>query len=727
QTEARSLAAADFDEDGVPDLAGGYAYQDRGIIAIHRGNIDSIYPNAPEAKLRVKNGTFTDAPFLSPARVFEMPVAADFLGAGDFDADGHWDLVLAKRDGTTLHFVLGDGRGSFTTDKDVPLDGQITAFTTGEINRQDGLTDIVVGLNGPQGNRALVFEGPEGALKSAPESFALPAVATSFALGQFAGDYTFDLALAAGNELLIIEGRDRRLSLDAAQQAQVQPARVSTREFEFFIKSLVGGNLSGDAREDIALLSEDGRIHFLTQTALTLKGKTLPRPLTKWPLESLQNNLSSVTTLVRARVSTSPWDSLLALDESGRKLNTISRFPAGRLGTAITSNETGPPGSEMTSLDVDGEPRAILAMRLDVDALSDLVLMKSESSAPTIVRTAAENEARTFATLRPGPSAAGVFGNLAPIAINGTGASPVGGTPYPSTITVSGFTGSLDKVRVRLNNVTKSFANDTHFLVISPGGQKVLVLSGYFAHLNGVDLTFDDNAAAPITAPACCVASGSYKPTVVDPPPSALPAPAPAGPYGKTLAPFVGADPNGTWSLYVSNSDGFTGSVAGGWQLILNDPAPANFVVTNTNDSGAGSLRQAMVDANQKVGADLITFNIQPSGAHTIVPGAALPDVTDPVTIDATTQPGFSGIPLIEIDGSNTGGFAGTYRGVLNMEAGNSVIRGLVINRYNTDAIALLTFGNNIVEGNFIGTDLTGTLDRGNQLTDGIALDSPHN
>src|SRR5687767_4895579 len=61
-----SLASADFDEDGVPDLVSGYSYAGRGIVTLLRGNLDSIYPNSPEAQQRRSNGTFTQAPFLSP-------------------------------------------------------------------------------------------------------------------------------------------------------------------------------------------------------------------------------------------------------------------------------------------------------------------------------------------------------------------------------------------------------------------------------------------------------------------------------------------------------------------------------------------------------------------------------------------------------------------------------------------------------------------------------------
>src|SRR5215207_10024366 len=80
----------------------------------------------------------------------------------------------------------------------------------------------------------------------------------------------------------------------------------------------------------------------------------------------------------------------------------------------------------------------------------------------------------------------------------------------------------------------------------------------------------------------------------------------------------------------------------------------ATFPVTTTNDTGAGSLRQAIVDANANPGPDIITFNIA-SGGLSILPASALPIVSDPVTIDGSTQPGFAGAPLIELAGVSAG------------------------------------------------------------------------
>ena len=66
------------------------------------------------------------------------------------------------------------------------------------------------------------------------------------------------------------------------------------------------------------------------------------------------------------------------------------------------------------------------------------------------------------------------------------------------------------------------------------------------------------------------------------------------------------------------------------------------FVVTNTNDSGTGSLRQAILNANANPGLDTITFDIPGTGVQTISPASALPTITDPVVIDGYTQPGAS-------------------------------------------------------------------------------------
>ncbi len=148
----------------------------------------------------------------------------------------------------------------------------------------------------------------------------------------------------------------------------------------------------------------------------------------------------------------------------------------------------------------------------------------------------------------------------------------------------------------------------------------------------------------------------------------------------------------------------------------------AIFVVDNTNNSGAGSLRQAILDANANSGADTIVFSISGAGVHTIALATSLPTITDAVTIDATTDDSFGvngNRPAIELDGTSAGAGA---RGLTITSGGSgSTIRGLVINRFNANGILLDGADNVLVAGNYIGTDVTGLLDRGNG-EDGIQL-----
>src|SRR5262249_45959797 len=193
-------------------------------------------------------------PFFPATRDVPLPASPDFIGAGDFDADGHLDVVVASRNGELLYWMRGDGRGAFDAAQVVAIPGQVTALLTGEINRADGLADVIVGVNGAGGPQLLVFEGAEGALRRAPEPFALPSAASGFALGHFDDDGMIDLAVAAGERLLVVHGRDRRLSLDRGQQSAVAPAQIDERVFPASINAVAAGDFSGGPQIDLAVL-----------------------------------------------------------------------------------------------------------------------------------------------------------------------------------------------------------------------------------------------------------------------------------------------------------------------------------------------------------------------------------------------------------------------------------------------------------------------------------------
>lgn len=505
-----ALASADFDEDGVPDLICGYAHSGSGIITWTRGNVDSIYPNSPEAQQRKAAGEFTDAPFLSPALVLDVPQPADFIATGDFDGDTHRDVVAAARGGDKLYVLSGDGRGGFQSSRTFSLPGVVTALITGEMNQHDGLDDLIVSVSGNSGAKLLVFEGLRGALNNEPEVFTLPAEATALAVGQLDEDNLDDLAVALNHELIIVRGRNRAPAMYDRQIGKYSPANLEYRYLPFAIRSLEVGVFDGNHHGDIGMLSEDGAVYLLSAP-----GKE-PNEVNAWVLQAMTApRLPRASKIVRGHVSGLAGEDLLVMDSINRELQVV-QAPYTR---AQEYSSAGSPAAAalhrgVMSLLAEGEPVAAVFMRLNGHARQSMVILEKGSSAPAVV----------FAQ-----------------------------------------------------------AADT-------------------------------------------------------------------------------------------------------------------FIVTNADDGGPGSLRQAILDAGFSAE---IQFDIQPPGPKIINLSTPLPALRARFSIDGTTQPGFSGRPIIQLGGSDAGPAFGVRTG---STGGFNTIRGLVL----TDI--QFRNSNNIIEGNFVGTNMTGNV-----------------
>ncbi len=144
----------------------------------------------------------------------------------------------------------------------------------------------------------------------------------------------------------------------------------------------------------------------------------------------------------------------------------------------------------------------------------------------------------------------------------------------------------------------------------------------------------------------------------------------------------------------------------------------ATFTVTSTNDTGPGSLRQAIADANGSAGADTIDFNVSGAGCDgagvcTITPVLPFPGIGDPVTIDGYTQPGASpntnaegalnSVLKIVISGANLSGSNGFV-----ITSDDVTLRGLVVNGSWNIAINSSSADNVSVRGCFVGVDAAG-------------------
>ena len=384
-----ALTSGDFDADGAPDLVAGYAAEgDRGIIILHRGNIDSIYPSTYG-----KSAGDSNAPFFDSARLAELPDPADLLAAGDFDADGHCDLIAAARDRNRMFLLRGDGKGGLGSAELIELPGKITALTSGEINRADGLPDIVVAVSGAGGPKTIVFEGPEGAARAAPEVLDLPSEARALALGRLDDDPWIDLVVAAGRDLLTVAGRDRQPSIDLDQRSQVHAATIQRQSCSFLVESLVLGDFSGDGRLEIALMGDDGKVRLLERKG-TSGGTALPRTeRSAWRQIGALGEIidsrpaASANLLVRARLSSLPKDNLLVLDQSRLQMHLVAFDGSGRMKGVVPL--ASPKQPLMVDIDADAGPVAVLPMRLNADAVNDLAVLRRGHQEPSLLITPA--------------------------------------------------------------------------------------------------------------------------------------------------------------------------------------------------------------------------------------------------------------------------------------------------------------------------------------------------
>jgi CSLREA domain-containing protein len=561
--EPTALASGDLDEDGVPDLVCGYSGSNGDLVTLHLGNVDAIYPNSPAAQRRRLEGAFTDEPFLEQARISPAPVKPDFMASGDFDNDGHLDVALASRHGTAVHLLLGDGRGGLASAEPIDLDGAVTAMVAGEINRADGLVDLVVAIDRAGAPALLVFEGPEGALRAEPESVSLPAVPTAMLLARTTEGPWRDLALAAGDELLILRGRDRRLVLDEAQRAEVGPPVVERIGMPSAIEALAWGDFvwQPTPEREMALLLVDGAVLLINREGDNADSswKTIGRRDLLVPTRNDVSSASALALLLPVRLSGAPTEDLAIIDATGRRLWVLAGMEREDLTAEASLSNPG----VVASLDLEQSPVAVLPMRLNRDALTDLVLLQPGARVPVVAATASR-----------------------------------------ATITVDIDTDSA---------------------------------------------TAGDNECSLREA------------------------------------------------INNANSDSDTTS----------------------GDCAAGA------------GTDLIAFAIGGGGlTATIALGSELPAITDPVTIDGTTQ-ACASPPCVALDGR----IAGFVVAGLQVTGGSSTVRGLAIHRFTGDPLddnvngfgVYLPSSWNVVEGNFIGTDLTGTVDLDNDGIDVLVHDGSSN
>ncbi|MCY7347298.1 MAG: FG-GAP-like repeat-containing protein, partial [Pyrinomonadaceae bacterium] len=229
-------------------------------------------------------------------------------------------------------------------------------------------------------SQVLIFENPYGAIKAQPEIFTFAAPIKTLAIGLLEGDARFDLAIAVGNELAVLRGRDRKLLFDESGK-QAEAFRLSRQKFDFQIDALaVGDFIKGESFDnEIALLADNGKVHLLEKSEQWRDKKTVALP------NNLSNGNAPVIMLT-ARISARSIDTLIV--GVGEQIHLLTSDVTPPKSETEAINYSGQEFNLAASLDVAGKTTAILPMRLNIDALSDLVVMREDSVAPTIVQTA---------------------------------------------------------------------------------------------------------------------------------------------------------------------------------------------------------------------------------------------------------------------------------------------------------------------------------------------------
>jgi hypothetical protein len=198
-----------------------------------------------------------------------------------------------------------------------------------------------------------------------------------------------------------------------------------------------------------------------------------------------------------------------------------------------------------------------------------------------------------------GATYGGSYRNPTTILVGTVGAPP---GPYPSSIGVTNLPGVVSNVSVILTNFNHSVPDDVDIVLVSPSGQKLLMMSdaGGDSATGFIRLTFADDFTATLPD-STRILTGNYRPTNYGAG-DTFPSPAPAAPYGTSFKVFDGINPNGQWRLFVTDDVTSAGSGSiGGWYLNLTTFAAPPVIVAQPQDQAVPP------------GTD-VTFNVDVSG-----------------------------------------------------------------------------------------------------------------
>lgn len=495
---ATALASADWTGDGVADLAVAYSTaSNAGKIAIYPGNRDWYDQTDAQRPTEM-------SPFLDATQVFDIPLAPDRLLAGDFDGNGRPGLLAATIGANRLQLLPTDSTHRFAAMRTRTLPGAITAIANGELDRADGLSDIVLGIEGADGAQLIALASAQGAFDAPFEHQIVANVIGAIAVSHPERDGLGAIAFASDTTLTVLNGRNVFPADIAVDRTTFAARDVQQITLDDSVTAISAARSSASGVEQLQLLLKNGTVTFVEATASATKAISHALPAIPSTLDAPKIDKPAQTARTALRVATS---------------------------------RTAPNAFSTTDAVLPSFATAAMPLRLNRDAVDDLVLLGSDASVSVMLSVAAAT-----------------------------------------------------------------------FIVNS-------------------NADTDDGACAP--SPGTC------------------------------------------------------------------------------------TLRDAINAANAATGSTISFSGLTAGQNHIAVVNGSLPFLNVPMTIDGTT----AADGRVELDGSG----AGAAVNGLQVNGGTTTIRGLAINQFSYSGIALSNSGGNIVENNFIGTDITGTQARAN-IGNGILI-----
>ncbi len=223
-----------------------------------------------------------------------------------------------------------------------------------------------------------------------------------------------------------------------------------------------------------------------------------------------------------------------------------------------------------------------------------------------------------------GGQASRSFNNTNRITIN----NELAANPYPSVINVANLGGTITKVTITLSNFTHQFPDDVDVLLVSPSGERVMLMSdaGDRFPVSNVSLGFS-STATNILPDTTQLLARTYLPNNYAAPgqntSDTFPPPAPQivvtdpFPYTNTsLAVFNGLNPNGPWSLFVVDDTGGEIGSIGGWSLSVQTADP---ISSAANLALAAATPASTVAVGSSVNSVITVTNTGNTGAAGVV------------------------------------------------------------------------------------------------------------